>query len=174
MRDRIIPTNILTAAAVFVMAVVCSAQAEDPHGWTKAKWGMTEAEIKAAFPDAKIVNPGARLSFLAYDGLQIGVIHYHVQFSFDKDALIQVNLQPEGDRAVVSEVAQGALLTGLKDKYGAPQSHENPIASPAGQEHEWEWTFPESVIALTFAEHHERQYNFTTLVYRKRQKADAL
>jgi len=40
--------------AVFLLAVGAFAQnaADDPGGWTKAKWGMTEAEIKAAFPQA--------------------------------------------------------------------------------------------------------------------------
>jgi hypothetical protein len=39
----------LTAVLISCVAFAQSA-ADDPGGWTKAKWGMTEDEVKAAFP----------------------------------------------------------------------------------------------------------------------------
>jgi len=46
-------------AALLATAAGLSAQnpADDPSGWTKAKWGMTKAQIQIAFPDATQVDP---------------------------------------------------------------------------------------------------------------------
>lgn len=45
------------AALLLLSAIATIAQEKivDPGGWTKAKWGMTETQIKDAFPEAKYI-----------------------------------------------------------------------------------------------------------------------
>ena len=62
-------------------ATIAQDKVIDPGGWTKAKWGMTEAQIKAAFPEAKhIIDNGDPL--LGLEHYEIGPIKYRVNFYF--------------------------------------------------------------------------------------------
>jgi hypothetical protein len=64
----------LKLITILSIAAVASAQnpSDDPGGWTKAKWGMTESELKAAFPQIAQVEDD--------DGSSgIGLPHYVIE-----------------------------------------------------------------------------------------------
>jgi hypothetical protein len=51
-------TTIMAAMAIYAGCLFAQNPADDPSGWTKAKWGMTEAELKLAFPEIAQVQDG--------------------------------------------------------------------------------------------------------------------
>jgi hypothetical protein len=58
--------------------------ADDPGGWTNAKWGMTEDQIKAAFPQTTQMEDQGRTG-LGLPSYVISNRKYLVAFSFDKE-----------------------------------------------------------------------------------------
>ena len=78
MKKAVLALYLLSGPAMFAQDKVI-----DPGGWTKAKWGMTEAQIKTAFPEAKpIIDNGDPL--LGLEHYEVGPIKYRVTFYFDK------------------------------------------------------------------------------------------
>ena len=71
-------------ARMLLLAAVAFGQtpehSEDPQGWTLAKWGMSQEEIKAAFPEAQ---RGASPDMLHLQKYIISGKKYAVSFSFD-------------------------------------------------------------------------------------------
>lgn len=69
--------------------------ADDPHGWTKAKWGATRDQIRELFPDATQVDPwtpqerqvavNLNASELGLSSFPIRGRKFRVAFSFDKN-----------------------------------------------------------------------------------------
>jgi len=159
-------------------AMIAQNKAIDPGGWTKAKWGMTEAQVKTAFPGAKrIIDYGDPL--LGLEHYEIGPIKYRVTFYFDKKGggLTGVALEAENGDAtpgVYAEAAKGALLSALRDKYGEPTSTQVQPPSPIGVKREWRWLMPQTGITLSYMDAPDRQYRFALLVYSKRKKQDQL
>lgn len=151
----------------------------DPGGWTKAKWGMTEAQIKEAFPEAKnIIVFGSPM--LGIEHYQIAALKYRVTFYFDKKeskaGLMRVALQSEDPvnlMGTYASVAKDALLDALRDRYGEPTSTGNERTS-TGLTHEWKWLLPQTSIDLSYAESNEMKYRFTILQYNKRTQSDQL
>src|SRR6266404_3814392 len=168
---------VLAAAAMFLLVGTSRAQqVEDPHGWTKAKWGMTEEDIKKLFSDAAILVPKTKaeaplldapkgFKFLGIRNFEIIPLAYTVRFVFDKGGLNSVTLWPEGDKAVVCDVAQSQLLWMLKDKYGTPQSSNEDMRDPPGKDRRWEWTLPDTAIKLSFGDYRDTKFNFVFLTY---------
>src|SRR5664279_1371235 len=56
----------------------------DPGGWTKAKWGMKENQIKAVFPQATQVRDADGDVLLGISGYRIDPIKYTVTFGFSE------------------------------------------------------------------------------------------
>jgi hypothetical protein len=139
---------------------------------------MTEAQIKAAFPEAKhIIDNGDPL--LGLEHYEIGPIKYRVNFYFDKKdgGLNGVALHAENGDAtpgVYAEAARSALLSALRDQYGEPTSTETQPPSLTGVVREWRWLMPQTGITLSYMDAPERQYRFAFLVYSKRKKSDQL
>jgi len=179
-------------AAMTVAAGCLFAQnpADDPGGWTKAKWGMTQAQIVEAYSgqtrlrDYSAPKPH---SVLEIAGISIGTgPPYKASFSFDKASrLSSVLIEPAtgmSGTGSVASVAKSNLLTALTDKYGLPQA-DTPI--PAHDDYgmhkityKWTWIFPTTVISLNYVDYGSSMSTgvtgITYLSYRLRQTSDAL
>ncbi len=171
-------------AALLILFAVAVAQDKvvDPGGWTKAKWGMTSAQIEEAFPEAKdIAVAGYHHPLLGLQQYEIGAIKYRVTFEFATNdgkpgGLISVALKTEDTAdmpAVYADVGKDLLLRGLRDKYGEPTSTQDRPDS-LGVTHDWKWLLPQTTLDLTYVEARERKYRFTMLQYSKRSKSDQL
>jgi hypothetical protein len=171
--------DIQTATAFLVSLTlglaIAQEKTEDPHGWTKAKWGMTQEEIQKVFPDAAQISDRTFGQMLGLRKMKVGTLDYTVRFRFSSGsaALAEVLLSPEGDPALYAEAAETELLPRLTDKYGAPtKSSEEDLDE--GKRRKWEWIFSETDLTLSFSEYRDRRFNFTLLTYHKREKSDAL
>jgi hypothetical protein len=122
----------MLAAVAFLLA------ADDPGGWSKAKWGMTDAQLSEVF--------GAETLYI--DGhvavhLTVGDILCHAMMHFDKDG----HLNLIGIGPVKIDDMTDALYLNLQEmlvqKYGRPwkSDEENGITS-------LQWTFPTTLITL--------------------------
>lgn len=88
MQLRLLRQTILyvaTAALVFQSTVVAEdLKTVDPGGWTKAKWGMTQDQVKEAFPQAtQIQDLGSPMLGIA--SYVIEHRKFSAAFGFDKD-----------------------------------------------------------------------------------------
>ena len=61
--------------------------AEDPGGWTKAKWGMTTAELQQAFPQAVVYNKRQSGPALNIPDDEINGQRVHVSFEVGAEGL---------------------------------------------------------------------------------------
>jgi len=124
-----------------LVAAAALAAADDPSGWTRAKWGMTTGELAAIFPDAK-PNPPEKDAVLALDPIDLADTHFRVVF-FKNAAgrLAQVDLSPSSKTDWTDGTFQ-RLENALVEKYGrAWKTDEGDITT-------LQWTFPTTVIQL--------------------------
>lgn len=174
--------KICTATAFLVCLTlsptIAQEKAEDPHGWTKAKWGMTQDEIQKIFPEAIQTTDRVLGRKLTLRGFKIGRLSYAVRFVFGpgSEGLIKVFLLPEGEPAgTYAGIAQDSLRTMLTDKYGQPtQSSERDMYDPDGKDRQWKWVLSETEIKLGSLQFRDDTKNYTVLTYRKKEKSDAL
>src|SRR4051812_42076671 len=81
------------------LAAAAAIAADDPAGWTAAKWGMTVDQVRAAVPEAHPVTgpvfekkiPAAPLGI---DQVEIAGCDWQVFFLFNP-ALVSVRLEPK-------------------------------------------------------------------------------
>jgi hypothetical protein len=113
--------------------------AEDPGGWTKAKWGMTSAEIIKLFQgDAAGSTP--RLTIPSYE---VAGTKFRVLLIMDKDdRLDHVSLSP-----IAMADSTDALFQSVEEllvqRYGRPWKSDEAGTT------EFQWTFPTTVITLS-------------------------
>lgn len=101
----------------------------DPGGWMAAKWGMTEKQVLAAFPDQarRLLHAeeysGGSFASIVIDSIEIGVIAYRVHFIFrpSDSTLEAVNICPADNSAGICAAAYDHLEELLTNKYGAPR-----------------------------------------------------
>jgi hypothetical protein len=131
----------MLAAVAFLLA------ADDPGGWSKAKWGMTEAQLSAAFgadfhevPDLHgATDYLGRFRFSLWVDLTVGKIPCRATPHFDKDGhLDSVSITPNKfeDETVVLSLNLRDLLV---QKYGPPSKSTEDMD---------QWTFPTTLITL--------------------------
>src|SRR5208337_1616445 len=99
-------------SAYIVMALGGALMAgDDPGGWSKARWGMTDAAVIKAFDGkAKRVEKEDKnhLGQLAIDGLEIAGVKFDVSMEFGKDnKLATVTFFPSDQSAGISQVLDG-------------------------------------------------------------------
>jgi hypothetical protein len=126
-------------------AVTSAADADDPGGWTKAKWGMTEAELLAAFPgqaarlDPPDKNTGCRVVIKDFT---LSGVNFQVYMMPDPDGrLSSVLLQPAKSDDQTDQLFQD-LQNLLVQKYGRPWK------TAEGNNAEIQWTFKTSTVTL--------------------------
>jgi hypothetical protein len=162
----------LCAVACFGQAV---APAEDPGGWTLAKWGMTQTEVSSAFPMAVMqIDPISKKPVLSLNGFPIQNLTFFVRFGFGKDGHLEdVVLEPEGDRATHGRPAKSVLLTGLTDKYGKPDETA-PHRDGPSMIYEWKWLSAQTAITLSHVDYGLGNTALTFLKYHRRASSSAL
>jgi hypothetical protein len=185
-------TTIIALLAIVAVAGLAQNPADDPGGWTKAKWGMTEDQIKAAFPDAaQIPSVNPRLVLPAYN---INPDRFEVVFWFDASGALQEvalsdKFSVEGLKrlhddqltaaqrvSAIPGVARGVenvkddLLISLTAKYGKFADH---ATTEKGTQDEWLWLFPTTTIKLTWR-HAGDSIDGTHLLYSLRKKSSDL
>lgn len=158
-------TTLIALLAIVAVAGLAQNPVDDPGGWTKAKWGMTEDQIRTAFPDADQVKlSSTHLGLPAYN---IGLIRFVVAFEFDASGgLGTVTLydeftvaglrryldekqiyQPSGVAAAIERVKDD-LLSSLTAKYGKFSDH---AITDKGTQDEWLWLFPSTTLKLEWS-----------------------
>lgn len=158
---------------------------DDPGGWSKAKWGMTDEEILKAFDGQakrwENAAPGQRGGLAIY-GLEIAGVKFDVSMGFDKeDKLLGVSFAPSDQMEESRKVLDGhasaqvlamrakatfqALENLLVEKYGRPWKSDEGTNST-----EMQWTFPTTVITLSrdVVGSAELTLSWVHLIYRQR------
>lgn len=134
----------IAVAALAVLGLAGSVQAEDVPGWRETRWGMTEDEVLAAMKGEanRVPTPrerAGRVEALEIPQYAIGPYRFKVTFNFTEGKLVGVILTGDKDSPV--------SYPGVKDmvvaKYGAPASE-----SPTAIGRHAQWNFPSTRIAL--------------------------
>jgi hypothetical protein len=118
--------------------------ADDPAGWTAAKWGMSPDQVIAALgPGAKLLPSGVVSLDLDLAGVKFGAGAH-----FDKDGHLEtVDLLPSS-LADASDALFRNLEELLVEKYGHPwkTTEEKNVTQD-------QWTFATTVVTLTRERH---------------------
>ena len=121
-----------------ILAALFAGAADDPGGWSKARWGMTDAQLSDAFGTDSLHLDG---HFSV--NLTVAKIPCHAMMDLDKDGhLTVVGIEPV-KTTDMTDVLYLSLQDMLVQKYGRPwkSSEENGITN-------LQWTFPTTLITL--------------------------
>ena len=141
---------------------------EAPSGWGDVAWGMTESEVRAAYPSVGPINPpddydrAEAFAKLALSGVQAADLEFTAKFLFGKrtNRLVMVLLSRQPERP--SEYTQ--VFSALTGKYGSPvQSKELNVTSLDRSSPEQErktrigsasssWVTPNASVGLEYIE----------------------
>lgn len=110
----------------------------DPAGWDKARWGMTEDQVVAAFPG----QAGRQGNKIGIPSIKIGGLAWTVEFGFDPEAktLASVVLALEKPDATEEDYIRTENL--LVRKYGRSWHRSTPQLMQSL------WALPQTVITL--------------------------
>jgi hypothetical protein len=138
----------LIAAAAIAIA------ADDPAGWSKARWGMSDAQILQAF-DGQAVRAGSRI---VIPSIELAGARFRVTFQPDKaghlHSVVFTAIDPPTD-----SLAQ-AVEELLASKYG------HPWKTQAAHTTDTQWAVGATVIQLTHTHLHQPvEFQLITLRY---------
>jgi len=146
--------------------------ADDPGGWSKAKWGMSEPQLADAFgPGIVRLDPPDKVSgipvLLAVD-LDLAGSPFRAKLILDKyGKLSSVLLQPRQTDACGAYLFQ-SLQNSLVEKYGRPWKSE------AGMSTDLQWSLATTVIHLSLAQEKQLGFCLLTLQYKHKPVDDTL
>jgi hypothetical protein len=169
--------HVCHTAMIAIVSVIAAAPlfAQDPEGWQKAKWDMTEAQIVAIYPGAQKDEETVQGKFsrLKLSDIAVQDIHFEVSFTFQNNRLYMVALKPNGDRTGFRPGLQyERMISLLKDKYGDPTSHKD--THDDGLKKKAEWRLKTTVIETLYIESPLFKYRDVVIQYRKRESADGI
>jgi len=154
--------------ATFFALTIFAAAAEDPGGWTAAKWGMTVDQVRTAVPEAHtLAGPAAdrtidkRLAPLGIDRVEIARVPWKVLFLFGDDGgLCEVYLDSTSPAGVSPQmfVTMEELLL---PKYGRPFDRQTDKSRTAL------WTLGTTSIELHYTSIPQSPLEFLWLSYRR-------
>lgn len=162
-------------ASVALAIAAAQSNAPDLRGWSTSTWGMTAAEVRAAFPAAAGVSPADRdfgnLGTLQLRDIEIGPVRGSATFYFppDTDRLVAVRLRPDPSLPCASAFAQ--LQEALVEKYGRPTSAEK--VTDRITTHTVQWNLRSTVIRLAWFDG-GRDLGSVSIRYTERKPADSL
>lgn len=109
---------------VLVASASLAGPADDPAGWSGAKWGMTSTEVRTAVPGCKPIRyefEAGVFATLGADAVQLGDgPAWSVYFVFDSAGqLVRVAMQPAA-RTFATQQEFSRLESLIADKYGRP------------------------------------------------------
>jgi hypothetical protein len=115
--------------------------AKDVDGWTKAKWGMSEQEIRLTFaPDIRTVP------YLGLDDVTLDSLHFSVRFWLDAKSNQLTGVRLTNIDKNLSTSSFSALEKALVKEYGPPTQRAN------GARLITVWEFPSSIIVMHYGE----------------------
>jgi len=131
-------------AALCLLAALAAFAAEDPGGWTKAKWGMTDDQLLAAFPEQAVrLDPpeqnGARVAIRSID---LAGAKFDVYFIPSDAGLRKVVLTAQHQPATSLDFLFQTVQNLLVDKYGRPWRSDESAATSL------QWSFPTTTIVF--------------------------
>lgn len=142
-----------------------AAERSNPRGWRAARWGMTAADLKAAFGAQIEALPGAWDFGQAYAALQIpavevGGVTFRALFQMNRadDRLQQILLERRGP---VTADTFADLLAALERDYGPAHAHCLPAPeAPSVRQAEILWRFPDTTLHAVLLD-----FQSTSLLY---------
>jgi hypothetical protein len=172
---RVNPLNRIVLAG---LCFVISAFAQDPGGWQKTKWGITEAQLLKMYPAAlKIDAPATATNYgFTVTDVVIEKMHFDIKFWFDETGLRLVALTPDGAEKIIRPaVYYGFMFDLLRDKYGKPASQkESQDDGITGVTKESEWRLNTTVISILYIDPTRFKERTLVVQYRKRYSSDAI
>jgi hypothetical protein len=187
MRGNIVSrfASVLVMTAGGLCAQPVPSGADDPGGWTKAKWGMTEEKglfaVGLLDQKTRVQTDGTEESLVECGNLYSCTSAIPQSTSASRsarrkaaedlavatlgEAYIKAELNEQASR-----LAKDSLLTALSEKYGNPSTH---TTKTAGIE-EFIWQFPTTVITLMWTHSEFKQLDSVRLFYALRRKSSDL
>jgi len=162
---RLVPF-VLAAAAL----TGCGFVTKDPGGWGSVKWGMSQQQVCAAYPDARplkrplVLDDKTLVAPIWLHNHEIDGSHWDVWFFFPggKDAPQKLaKVQLESSDAIPLDVVRP-----MKDRYGSPDfqfvdnTREDPPTETARR---YSWMFSSTIVLLQIK--WEANYAHTLLAY---------
>ena len=143
----------MRSIALFLVLSTVSIAADDPGGWSKAKWGMTDPQLRESV-DADSTHPAA---------FDLAGVACRAKLTLDPDGKLRMVLISPANPADQTDALYQRLQDLLVQKYGRPwkSSEESGIT-------ELQWTFPTTVITLTRAKLPMVSDRFVTLQYKRK------
>ncbi len=135
------------------------------NGWQKATWGMKEAELVKAVPEARLLEKpeiyGRNLyAPFAIPDYEVLSLHFRVSFQMDSatKSLHGVVMKYLGKSPKELFENVGRLLI---EKYGAPTDKEE--TDPTNRT--WIWVFPKTMIEVTYFNEPSIKFEALTVHY---------
>ncbi len=157
MRPRRLPIYMMLALSVAAVA------ADDPGGWTAAKWGMTDAQILQAIPAATRLDPPEKVNHarVHIESFDLAGAIFHVYFVPGKDGLENVILSPRKPDEGFASLFQ-RLQELLVQKYG------RPWISTEDRTTELQWSLKTTTLTLSLSRIPAIDMEILTLQYKKK------
>jgi len=136
--------------------------ANDPGGWSRAKWGMTESQLLEAGIATRLKHPdrlkdGTPLN-IGVESVAIGQVNFKAGFAIDPETgLRAVYLEPVS-RDDFNEAVFGVVEELLVEKYGKPWNRDSVD----------QWSFPTTKITLRLHSVPAIHFQWLSLVYERR------
>ena len=156
--------SVLRGLLILSVAVATARGADDPAGWTSARWGMTIDQVRAAVPAAELLTgPTDERTIFCPDKdhpltSPLGVLHlklagieWSVFFLFRDAKLVQVSLKP-AEKSEVFEQIYANVRDLLFEKYGRPFERETQDKIDHSTERVSLWSFPLTTIELNYVD----------------------
>lgn len=152
-----------------------AAQAADPGGWQKARWGMSQRQVAAAVPGAQEFDVKTKTGVSREFGLpayDVEGCNFRVEFDFDAEKLKSVSLDLTGDKNPIN--CPGIIMGGLKDRYGAPSSNDTSVFPGMVRvtTETLEWIFPKSIVRVRYT-NMDASATFLSVTYTSRSGSKA-
>lgn len=147
---------VLLLGVLLLPAASARARPEDVPGWEAARWGMTDADLAAAFGDRLKRLPGrwdygGAYADRALFDVTLGGVAFNAFFQMNDRTgrLQQVLLQRRGRVALAQ--AYRDVVAALEAAYGAPDDTcVTPRSSGSPKIAELTWSFPTTTVHATF------------------------
>jgi len=158
--------KILTLAACILYMSPAQA-ADDPGGWTGAKWGMSADQILQALPDQAVrLNPPEKYNHATahIPSFQLAGASFHVYFIPDNDGhLKSVVFSPLDVTREGLDFLFQRLQNLLIEKYGRPWKSTEQANT------EIQWTFKTTTIILSRTQVKDFGTQFVSLRYKQKE-----
>lgn len=146
-----------------MMLAVAALAADDPGGWTSAKWGMSDDQILQAIPQAARLDPPekvnhARVHIPAFD---LAGAQFHVYFIPDQVGLAGVILS-----AKEPDEGLDALFRHLQELL--VQKYGRPWTAGVDQTTDLQWSLPTTTITLSMVRIPAIKMQMLSLSYKKK------